>query len=150
MKCLQCGHQTYRARGGKQICPRCGYGASAQATPPAGTASDEEESAPAAKATQTVPLICSQCGGKLSVERGRVSSAARGASVRPGERIVCPYCGTEFLPGDQIGQARETINIVGSGVVVGDGSSSTVTIVTPGDEDPQRRASDGAQGQVED
>lgn len=150
MKCPQCGHQTYRARGGKDICPRCGYGTAAQATPPAATASDERDSDPAAKATQTVPLICSQCGGKLSVERGRVSSSARTASVRPGEKIVCPYCGTEFLPGDQIGQSRETINIVGSGVVVGDGSSSTVTIVTAGDESPQRETSNSPQEQVQD
>jgi len=78
MKCPQCGRQTYRAIGGKAICPRCGYGASVQATPSAHT-----------------------------------------TSALPGQRIVCPYCGTEFLPGDQINQARETISIVGNGVVVG-------------------------------
>jgi DNA-directed RNA polymerase subunit RPC12/RpoP len=78
-----------------------------------------------------VPLICSQCGGKLSVEREKISTVADTASVLPGQKIECPYCGTEFLSEDQVGQvAGETITIVGSGVVVGDGSSSTVTLVT--------------------
>ena len=92
--------------------------------------SGEKGSAPTANAPQTVPLICSQCGGRLSVERRRISSSAHTASVLSGQRIVCPYCRTEFLPGDQIGQVRESISIVGNGVVVGKGSSSTVTIFT--------------------
>ena len=98
--------------------------------PPTEKMSGKNDSAPTANVSQAVPLICSQCGGKLSVERGRISSSAHTASVLPGQKIVCPYCRTEFLPGDQIGQVRESISIVGNGVVIGEGSSSTVTILT--------------------
>jgi transcription elongation factor Elf1 len=133
MKCPQCGHQTYRARGGKDICPQCGYRASLSVSSSTGTASGEEKRDLASERAKAVPLICSQCGGKLSVEREQISMAADIASILPGQKIECPYCGTEFLSEDQVGQvAGETINIVGSGVVVGDGSSSTVTIVTTG------------------
>jgi len=137
MKCPECGAQTYRSMGGKDICPRCGYGASFHGKLPASPQPQSE--APASSPEQTrslVPLICSQCGGKLEVAQSQVAVEGESVKVLPDQAFRCPYCETEYVAGHFIARhsaEREArpgpITIVGDGVVIGDHSSSTITRV---------------------
>lgn len=48
-----------------------------------------------------IPLICTQCGGKLEVEDTKVSISGDTVIVLPGQKFNCPHCGTKYLPGDK-------------------------------------------------
>jgi hypothetical protein len=75
-----------------------------------------------------VPLICSQCGGKLEVENSQVLEGSEIVIVSSNQTFKCPHCGVQYMPGEKIKSARQqpvriTIggNVSGSIIMVGDG-----------------------------
>lgn len=74
-----------------------------------------------------IPLICTQCGGKLDVEKSQVVEAGESVIVVNDQTFNCPHCNTKYLPGEKIGRApvKAVISIggsvTGSNIIVGNG-----------------------------
>jgi hypothetical protein len=67
-----------------------------------------------------IALICTQCHGKLEITDDSKAFVSDGiAIVRARQSIKCPYCGTEYLPGDEMQAGGGDTVIVGDGNVVG-------------------------------
>jgi len=81
-----------------------------------------------------IALICTQCRGKLEVEKDESVFISDGVAIlRAGTKIKCPYCGTEFLPGDEMQATGNTV-IIGNGNVVGNNN----VVVSPFNQTGQK------------
>jgi hypothetical protein len=75
------------------------------------------------------PLVCTQCGGKLDVEKSQVFESGDFVIVSSDQTFKCPHCGMKYLPGEKINHASEksaiSISIGGkmtnSAIVIGNG-----------------------------
>ena len=82
-----------------------------------------------------IALICTQCGAPLEVEKDEsVFVSDNVAILRSGTRLLCTHCGTEFLPGDELGTAQNNVAIIGDGNIVGNGN----VVVNPFNQTGQR------------
>lgn len=72
-----------------------------------------------------IPLICTQCGAKLEVERSQVVEAGDSLIVLAGGTFQCSHCGMKYLPGEKINNSpdRGVISIQGnvtnSNIIIG-------------------------------
>ena len=55
-----------------------------------------------------IPLICTQCNGTLEASKDRLFVADDCVIVLDGGLIECPYCGTQFLPGQEVKRGFES------------------------------------------
>lgn len=74
-----------------------------------------------------IPLICSQCGGKLEVENSQVFESGDTMVVLAGQTFKCPHCGTKYLPGEKISHATEK-----GGIFIGGGVSGSTIVIGNG------------------
>ena len=67
-----------------------------------------------------IALICMQCNGRLEItDDSKVFVSDGIAIVRARQSIKCPYCGTEYLPGDEMKSGGGDTIVVGNANVVG-------------------------------
>ena len=62
-----------------------------------------------------IPLICSQCGGKLEVEDTKVLISGDSFIVLPNQQFECPHCGTKYVSDD----TSKHIHASGGSVAIG-------------------------------
>lgn len=99
-----------------------------------------------------IPLVCSQCGGKLEVENSQIAKAGDTVIVLSGQTFRCPHCGMEYLPGEKIKHVLEKAaisiggNVSGSTIIIGNGivinKSSSPAISQDGQEIKQTHSAD--------
>ncbi|MBK6794458.1 MAG: hypothetical protein IPG80_18390 [Anaerolineales bacterium] len=76
----------------------------------------------------SAPFICTQCGGKLEVEKAHGNTSEGKNIVLSGQALKCPHCGTEYLPEEnsENGTENATISIKGSlvegNIIIGNGN----------------------------
>jgi len=75
-----------------------------------------------------IPLVCTQCGGKLEVDQSQVIESEGTFIVLSGQMLSCPQCGTKYLPGEQVKQFPEKVAVSTSGIYIG-GSVTASTII---------------------
>jgi hypothetical protein len=71
-----------------------------------------------------IPLVCTQCGGKLEVENFQVLQSGDSFIVLDNQTFKCPHCDTRYLPGEEIRQRPDKTVITMSG----DFNGSTIHI----------------------
>lgn len=75
-----------------------------------------------------IPLVCTQCGGKLEVDQSQVIESDRTFIVLSGQTLSCPQCGTKYLPGEQVKHFPEKVAVSAGGTFIG-GSITASTII---------------------
>jgi hypothetical protein len=94
-----------------------------------------------------IPLVCTQCGGKLEVENSQVFGAGDTVIVLNDQTFKCPHCGVKYLPGEKIKSGppkKAVVTIAGNlngNIVIGDGNVLNQGLRPPEltDEIPQPR-----------
>ena len=66
-----------------------------------------------------IPLVCTQCGGKLEAEKTQVIESGNMFIVLSGQTLKCPHCETKFVSGDKIKRFSEQPVISIGGRVTG-------------------------------
>ena len=93
---------------------------------------------------ELINLQCVGCGASLEVKPSAVIEDGAAFIVRRGQVIRCPYCGREYVVGEELApivvaeqftafdQRGQTVgaqvNITGSGNIIGNGSRSCVDV----------------------
>jgi predicted RNA-binding Zn-ribbon protein involved in translation (DUF1610 family) len=74
-----------------------------------------------------IPLVCTQCGGKLEVEKTQVVESGDFVIVSSEQTFKCPHCGMKYLPGEKLNHISQQPNIsIGSFFVGGSIDGSVV------------------------
>ncbi len=83
-----------------------------------------------------IPLVCTQCSGKLEINKSQVIESHDTVIVLDNQTFKCPHCGMEYLPGEKIkhfpqkpvisigGSVTGSTIIVGNGLVVNNNPNS--------------------------
>src|SRR6266498_3380407 len=72
-----------------------------------------------------IPLVCTQCGGKLEIENSQVFESGDSFIVLDNQTFKCPHCGTRYSPGEKIRHVLEKDvfsfggNFTGSTIIIG-------------------------------
>jgi hypothetical protein len=66
-----------------------------------------------------IPLVCTQCGGKLEVENSQVLESGDSFIVLDNQTFKCSHCDTRYLPGEKIGHLPDKTVISMSGDFTG-------------------------------
>ena len=74
-----------------------------------------------------IPLVCTQCGGKLEVENTQVFESGDTIIVSSGQTFKCPHCETQYVSGEKIKHFPEKPvisiggRVTGSNIIAGNG-----------------------------
>ena len=86
-----------------------------------------------------IPLVCTQCGGKLEVDQTSVFESGNIFIVSSDQMLTCPHCETKYISGEKINRFVEKITIsingdlnggniiIGNGVIINNNSDSKAT-----------------------
>lgn len=98
-----------------------------------------------------IPLICTQCGGTLDVEKSQVFESGDFVIVSSDQTFKCPNCGMKYLPGEKINHASEKPvsshgpiiiggRVTNSAIIIGNGVVFNHPTGSEEDEDDQYSA----------
>ena len=74
-----------------------------------------------------IPLVCTQCGGKLEADQAQVFESGNTFIVSSDQMLTCPHCETKYVSGEKIKRFVERITIsingdmTGGNIIIGNG-----------------------------